>query len=333
MKQESHRSSVDHVSRTGVTHPETDMIYHGEPMQRVAAIIRTVAGIDAPVLVLGESGTGKELVARELHHRGRRRQAPFVSIDAGALPDTLLESELFGYRRGAFSGALEDKAGLIESADNGSLFLDEIGEASPALQARLLRFLETGCFRRLGERTERQARVRLITATHRDLPTAVENGRFRLDLYHRLAVFPIQLPPLRERTEDIPLLVRHFVEKFNQELGKTVTHIPDEVMKRMVDWPWPGNIRELRNHVLRCLAFSGDEHLVWEEPDRLMVTTAEPVRTSPPTRTLAEIERDYMKRVLEYTGGNKSEAARILGLKRGTFRARLQKHGLVGSAA
>ncbi|HSG38574.1 MAG TPA: sigma 54-interacting transcriptional regulator, partial [Thermoanaerobaculia bacterium] len=216
------------------------IVYRGPAMHRVCEAVRQVAASDVTVLIQGETGTGKELVARAIHFNSRRRAGRLLSQNAGALPDSLLESELFGHRRGAFSGALESRPGLFEAADGGTVFLDEIGEASPALQVRLLRFLETGGFRRVGETADRQADVRVIAATHRDLEAEVQAGRFRADLFYRLSVFPIRLPPLRERREDVEPLVLEFVGRFNRELGRTVRRIPRETLAGLLERDWPG---------------------------------------------------------------------------------------------
>jgi transcriptional regulator with GAF, ATPase, and Fis domain len=292
--------------------------------------VQQVAASGVTVLIQGETGTGKELVARALHLNGPRRDRRFLGQNAGALPDELLESELFGHRRGAFSGALEHKPGLFEAADGGTVFLDEIGEASPALQVRLLRFLETGSFRRIGETADRQADVRVLAATHRDLEEEVRAGRFRADLYYRLSVFPIRVPPLRERREDIEPLVLHFVERFNREQGRGVCRIPRETLRRLVARDWPGNVRELQNVIQRLVLLSSGEELA--EPEALETISPEPGAAPPPDsaplRTLEEVERDHILRVLRHVDGNQSAAARVLGLKRGTLRWRLQKLGI-----
>ncbi len=306
-----------------------NILYRSPAMHRVCEAIRQVAASDVTVLVQGETGTGKELVARAVHFNSGRKSGRLLGQNAGALPDNLLESELFGHRRGAFSGALEHKQGLFEAADGGTVFLDEIGEASPALQVRLLRLLETGTFRRVGETADRRADVRVLAATHRDLEEEVRAGRFRSDLYYRLSVFPIRLPPLRERRQDIELLVHSFVERFNRELGRSVRSIPRSTLIRLQEHDWPGNVRELQNMIQRLVLLSSGEELAGldESPAAATVVPSAAVEASPP-RTLEEVERDHILTVLRQVRGNQSEAARLLGLKRGTLRWRLKKLGL-----
>ncbi len=313
-----------------------DILYRSPAMHRVCQAIRQVAPCDVTVLVSGETGTGKELVAQAVHHNSARRHGRFLIQNAGALPDSLLESELFGHRRGAFSGALENKAGLFEAADGGTVFLDEIGEASPAFQVRLLRLLETGTFRRLGETTDRRVDVRIVAATHQDLEELVQAGRFRADLHYRLSVFPIHLPPLRERREDIELLTCHFVDRFNGELGRSVESIPREVLMDLLARPWPGNVRELQNLIQRLMVLSPGKVLA-APPDFLgrsaplfpaAASDPSPIGAVPPVQTLAEVERDYIRHVLQYFHGNQAQAARLLALNRNTLRWRMKKLGV-----
>ena len=317
------------------------IVYQSAAMQRVCNAIKQVLTNDITVLVTGDTGTGKELVARAVHYNGLRKDRRFLSQNAGALPDTIIESELFGHRRGAFSGAFENKTGLFEVADGGTVFLDEIGEASPALQVRLLRLLETGTFRRVGDTTTRKTDVRIIAATNRDLKKEVEEGRFREDLYYRLSVFPVELPPLRERREDIPLLVQHFVKGFNEDLNKAVTSVPKLVMNDLMSREWKGNIRELRNvvHRLMVLTPADSDMLAPDHAAPKSAATSSPAYTHTPIaemgegeqsriKTLEEVEREHIRYTLERTGGNQVQAARHLGLNRSTFRWRLKKLGL-----
>ncbi len=305
-----------------------EILYRSAGMDRVCRAVGQVAGTDVTVLVLGETGTGKELVARALHSASRRSGGRFLAQNMGALPDELLESELFGHRRGAFSGAIENKAGLFEAADGGTVLLDEIGDASPALQIRLLRLLETRTFRRLGETADRRTTARVVAATHRDLEAEVRAGRFRADLFYRLNVFPIQVPPLRERREDVAVLVPHLVEKANAELGRSVRRIPPAVLAALVERDWPGNVRELANAVQRLVLLSPGEELVGPGPAPAREGAEAQVHTGGALRPLAEVEREHLRQALEATGGNLSRAAALLGLKRGTLRWRLRKHGL-----
>jgi len=314
-----------------------NLLYRSAAMHRVCTAIRQVAPCDVTVLISGEIGTGKELVAHAVHFNSARRNRRFLSQNAGALPDSLLESELFGHRRGAFSGALENKTGLFEAADGGTVFLDEIGEASPAFQARLLRLLETGSFRRLGETTDRHVDVRIVAATHQNLEELVREGRFRADLFYRLSVFPIHLPPLRERREDIELLAYHFIDRFKGDLGRSVESIPRPVLMDLLSRPWPGNVRELQNLIQRLMVLSPGKELAastdspqGQTPPALPAALAEsePAGSAPPFQTLGEVERDYIRQVLQHFGGNQAQAARLLAMNRNTLRWRMKKLGV-----
>jgi Nif-specific regulatory protein len=306
-----------------------NLLYRSAALHRIAQAVRQVGPCDVSVLVTGETGTGKELVARAVHAHSGRRPRRFLSQNTGALPDSLLESELFGHRRGAFSGALDAKVGLFEAADGGTVFLDEIGDASPAFQVRLLRLLETGNFRRLGETVDRRVDVRLVAATHRNLEEEVRAGRFRADLFYRLNVFPLHLPPLRERREDIEPLVHHFVERFNRELGRSVEVVPPAVLRGLVDRHWPGNVRELQNVVQRLMVLSPGRELA--SPDEAappQPALALPLPEPGPVQTLEEVERDHIRRVLQQVEGNQARAARLLAMNRNTLRWRMKKLGL-----
>ena len=319
------RSLQRSSSPTGIN----GLIYRSEAMQNVCRLIQKVAACDVSVLVEGETGTGKELVAQAIHEQSTRKDKPFPAQNTGALPDALIESELFGHRRGAFTGAVEARSGLFEAASGGSLFLDEIGEASAALQVRLLRLLETGTYRRIGDNAPRSANVRIIAATHRDLKAEVERGNFREDLLYRLCIFPIRLPPLRERREDIPLLVQYFVEQANRQLGTAIRTISKETLDHLQALPWRGNVRELKNTVQRLAVLSTGTTLATPETPRQSEMIDDAVGQHETfLRPIAEVERDHILRVLTHVGGNQSEAARILGLKRGTLRGRLKKLGI-----
>jgi DNA-binding NtrC family response regulator len=286
-------------------------------IREVLAVIGRVAVSDSPVLVQGESGTGKELIARGLHLQSRRATRPFVSINCGALPDSLLESELFGHKKGAFSGAIASRVGLFEAANGGTLFLDEIGEMSPAMQVRLLRVLDSGELRRVGEERVFHVDVRLVAATAKDLAREAADGRFRWDLFYRVSTIVIPVPPLRRRPTDIPLLVDHFLG--GRGRGQSLRFAP-EAMARLTAYAWPGNIRELRNFIERLqILHEGQEVRAADLPSEFN-TTAAPERPVAPTDpadetalvALVDVERRHIERVLNATGWNKSRAARVL---------------------
>jgi transcriptional regulator with GAF, ATPase, and Fis domain len=286
-----------------------------------------VASTHATVLLLGETGTGKELVARAIHRRSPRVAARFVALNCSALPATLVESELFGHERGAFTGAHAAQAGRFELAHRGTLFLDEIGELPVELQPKILRVLQEGQFDRLGASQTVDVDVRVIAATNRDLLDDVRQGRFRQDLYYRLNVFPITLPALRERREDIPLLATHLAQRFGRALRKNVTDLPQSVLERLQEHDWPGNIRELENVIQRAIIMSTNGVLSLREINLVRARTA----NASGGTTLEEVEREHILRVLgltswriEGTGG----ASRMLGLKPSTLRSRLRKLGI-----
>ena len=291
-------------------------------MRQLYDLLERVSAVSSPVLLLGESGTGKELVARALHHGGARAKAPFVAINCAAITDTLLESELFGHQRGAFTGATEAKKGLFVEADGGTLFLDEIGELPLALQAKLLRALETSTVRPVGGGAERKVDVRVIAATNRDLGRAVGEKRFREDLYYRLHVIPIHLPPLRARRDDIPLLVERFVKGFyEQQPNEPVREISQEVLRRLMDLPWPGNVRELKNAVERLLVLGRGRRIDLRDlaaavPEPLPEAMAGFAAEIVPLRVMT---RRYVEWVLQQTSGNKLRAAQLLGIDASTI--------------
>jgi formate hydrogenlyase transcriptional activator len=295
---------------------------------RVLAQVEQVAPTDAPVLLLGETGTGKDLVARALHERSRRRDRPLVTVNCAALPVTLVESELFGYEKGAFTGALQRTVGRFEVAHGGSLFLDEIGELPLEVQAKLLRVLQAGEFERLGSSKTIRVDVRLITATNRDLEREVREGRFRADLFYRLSVFPVSLPPLRERREDIPLLAWHFIARRQAKLGRSVRRVPERLMRAFTAYSWPGNVRELENVVERALIMTSGATLA---ADPAFLEAAPVVPAVGPKASLAEAERAHIRAVLDECGwkiSGKGNAADRLGLKRSTLQFRMKKLGL-----
>jgi transcriptional regulator with GAF, ATPase, and Fis domain len=286
--------------------------------------VRRVAATDAPVLVLGETGTGKDLVARAVHDRSPRRGRPLVTVNCAALPPSLIESELFGRERGAYTGALTRMAGRFEVADGSTLFLDEIGELPPEIQSKLLRVLEQGRFERLGSTRTLQVNVRIIAASNRDLAQDVKVGRFRNDLYYRLNVFPIVVPPLRERPEDIPHLVWSFVRQFEKKMGKRVDHIPRRSMEALQSYPWPGNARELRNVIEHAMIVSSGTTLDVATPAFAPAETIE-------APNLRDVERRHILKVLEKTGWRitgEGGAAEILGLKRTTLQSKMTKLGI-----
>ncbi|WP_242342341.1 sigma-54-dependent transcriptional regulator [Anaeromyxobacter terrae] len=295
-----------------------DVVGRSEAMLEVYKTAARVAPSPATVLILGESGTGKELVARAIHAASPRASGPFVPVDCGAIAEGVLESELFGHARGAFTGAQASRRGLFEEAHGGTLFLDEIGDVGPALQARLLRALQEGEIRRVGANEPVQVDVRVVAATNKDLPAAVQAGRFREDLYYRLNVVTLRIPPLRERREDIPLLVEHFAAKH----GHPQAVVTPAARDLLVAWRWPGNVRELENVVARALALNPTGVI---EPDALPEPIRGPAAAPIPAvaagerPTLAELERRYAAQVLAEQGGNKTRAAEVLGIDRKTL--------------
>jgi two-component system, NtrC family, response regulator PilR len=318
------------------------IVGRSEPMVELYGLIDTIGRTNSTVLITGESGTGKELVARAIHFQSLRRDRPFVGVNCGALTETLLESELFGHVRGAFTGAESNKKGLVELADKGTIFLDEIGEMSPTMQVKLLRVLQERQFRRVGGAEETAADIRVIAATHRDLPRLVAEEKFREDLFYRLSVIPIHLPPLRERSEDVPLLAAHFLEKHAREMGKAITAVSQEAMELLRAYPWPGNVRELENVIERAVALEQSPVVLPETlPAHLRSgQPATPVGASPRGGAsfpdagfnleahLHEIERSHLERALKQTGGVQVRAAELLGLTFRQFRYLAKKYGL-----
>jgi DNA-binding NtrC family response regulator len=314
-----------------------NIIGKSAPMQEVFGLIRRLSGSAATVLVTGESGTGKELVAKSIHYNSPRAGRPFVPLNCAAIPDALLESELFGYKRGAFTDARTDRAGLFVEADGGTIFLDEIAELSPALQAKLLRVLQEGEIRPLGASRAERVDVRVIAATNRDLETRLQTGAFRSDLYYRLNVIHIDLPPLRERGEDLLPLAEHFLTTCATRAGKEVRAVEEAAKKALLAHSWPGNVRELENTIERAVALCEGGTIRLEdlpvavrerragEPDTLAVALARGL-------TLADVERDYIQRVLTAEGGNKTRAAQRLGLDRKTLYRKLEEYAAVGDA-
>jgi DNA-binding NtrC family response regulator len=289
-----------------------NLLGSSKSMQAVFEQIRAVAGSEAAVLLLGESGTGKELAARAIHWNSPRRDGPFVAVNCAAIPETLLESELFGHEKGAFTGADRKRRGLFAEANGGTLLLDEVGDMPPALQAKLLRAIEDKAIRPLGSKEEIRLDLRLITATNRDLLGLVQEGKFREDLYYRLAVIPIRLPSLRERTEDIPLLANHFLARAGAALGKRFEGFSEEAMAWLLQHRWPGNVRELENVVERAVTLAPGPLVTLSDLGIEFASLGASAGGLRPT--LAELERQYIQRVLEETKGDKSAAAKVLGV-------------------
>lgn len=304
----------------------SDLVGCSPKFRAVLDEINMVAPVDSTVLVRGETGTGKEVIAQAIHEASPRRRNQFVAINCAAIPATLIESELFGHERGAFTGALTARAGRFQLADRGTLFLDEIGDMPLELQPKLLRVLQEQRFERLGGNQSIQVNVRVIAATNQDLWGMVQERKFRADLYYRLNVIPITLPPLRERRGDIPLLVAHFVRKFAERLCRAIPHIPDDVMDALTNHDWPGNIRELQNFIERAVIMTTGTVL----RSRIEDLRRQPIATT--VRTLADAERAHIIDTLRETNGvvsGKSGAAARLGLPRTTLIARMQRLGLM----
>jgi DNA-binding NtrC family response regulator len=300
-----------------------NLLGRSKAMQAVFEQIRAVAGSEAAVLLVGESGSGKELVAKAIHWNSPRRSGLFVPVNCAAIPETLLESELFGHEKGAFTGADRRRRGLLAEASGGTLFLDEVGDMPPALQAKLLRALQDKSIRPVGGNEEIRLDFRLITATNRDLPALAQEGKFREDLYYRLAVIPIRLPSLRERTEDIPLLAGHFLERTVAASGKRLEGFSEEAMAWLLQHRWPGNVRELENVVERAATLSrGPLITLADLRIEFAPTGASETGLRP---TLAELERRYIRRVIEETRGDKRAAARILGVSVRTLQRRFKE--------
>jgi two-component system response regulator HupR/HoxA len=308
-------------------------------MQRVFEVMEKVASTDATVLISGETGTGKDLVARAIHYAGSRKDARFVAQNCGALPDTLLESELFGHKRGAFTGAHEDKKGLFEHAHQGTIFLDEIGETNMSMQVRLLRVLQDGEIRPLGASDVRKVDVRVIAATNRDLRRMVSEGRFREDLYYRLRVVEISIPPLRERREDIPVLAHHFLEHATKRMGRQLKGFTNAAMDRLVACEWSGNVRELENEIERVVALAGDADAITVDmlsehvrgrasiDETGAVAVELPVFDWDLNRSVDELKRRMIQRALEETG-SKSKASEKLGIPRQSLQKMMKRLGM-----
>jgi two-component system, NtrC family, response regulator PilR len=323
----------------GSSHSFSSIIGRSDAMLAIFGLIERIAPTTSTVLIHGESGTGKELVARAIHFNSTRKDCPFVALNCGALPETLLDSELFGHVRGAFTGADTNKKGLIEVAENGTIFLDEISEMSPMVQVKLLRVLQERKFRRLGGTEEVEADIRIIAATNRDLSKMVAEGKFREDLFYRINVIPLKLPPLRERRDDIPALAEHFVAKFAQQMDKAITSISGDAMRLLQGHPWPGNVRELENAMERAVALERSATILPESlPEGLAAPPVLPADAVPGAPELlaggsidleahvARVEREYLAEALKQAQGVKTKAAERLGLTFRQFRYLLKKY-------
>jgi formate hydrogenlyase transcriptional activator len=312
------------AQRAGESGRSQQIVGDSPALESVLEQVQLVGPTDSTVLILGETGTGKELIARAVHGVSPRRGRPFVKLNCAAIPAELLESELFGHERGAFTGAVAQRVGRFEAANHGTLFLDEVGDMPLALQVKLLRVLQEQEFERLGSTITRRADVRIVAATNQDLVALVANKQFRMDLYYRLNVFPITLPPLRERVSDIPLLVRHFLEKYSARMSKQISGISDDSMDTLKRYPWPGNIRELQNFAERAVILTRGDVLELPPLPSSIPTTKEPV-------TLRQSERHHLLEALGATNwvvGGPSGAAARLGMPRTTLIAKMQKHGI-----
>lgn len=315
-----------------------------EVMQQVYKLIGQVAEQDVPVLIRGESGTGKELVARAIYHHSKRADKPFLEVNCAALPDSLLESELFGYEKGSFTGAVERHIGKFEQVNGGTLFLDEIGEMSPLTQAKILRVIQYGRFTRVGGKEVIHTDVRLLVATNRNLEEAIQNGQFREDLYYRLNVITIYLPPLRERKEDIPELVRYFLNRYSKESGKSITGIDRTAMQTLMEYSWPGNVRQLENCIRRAVVLARGFTITPDDLELEETATQEAVLTRQDDEEALEriiehiasgkhdlqlwptVEKLMIIKALQKTRGNQVQAARLLGIHRNTLRNRMEKY-------
>ncbi|WNG34091.1 sigma-54-dependent Fis family transcriptional regulator [Archangium violaceum] len=313
------------------------LVGDSEPMQRLVTLVRKAAATDATVFVRGESGTGKELVARMLHQLSPRKDGPFIVVHCAALAETLLESELFGHERGAFTGAVKRKLGRFELADGGTLFLDEIGEIPHSVQTKLLRVLQEKEIQRVGGEETLKVDVRVVSATHRDLQAEVKAGRFREDLYYRLHIVPLLIPPLRERPEDITALARHFVAKHSQRVNKRVKGLDDSALRALTRYAWPGNVRELENVIEQSLVFAEGETLLESDLPTHLTGTAPrtdsglpvPMGDRPLPDILEDLERQLIARAYEKAGGVKTETARLLGIKTSALYYKLEKYGFI----
>jgi DNA-binding NtrC family response regulator len=311
------------------------LVHASEAMRGLISIAESAARLDSTIILTGESGTGKDVLARFIHSRSARGDAPLITINCGALPEALFESEFFGHERGAFTGATAMKRGLIEAADGSTLFLDEIGDLAAPMQVKLLHFLEQGRFRRVGSTRDRASDVRIIAATNRRLAEDVQQGRFRIDLFYRLNVISLHVPPLRDRREDIPVLIDHFLGLYRERFQRPALALSEEARRLLESSDWPGNVRELRNTIERAAALSETDEIeaahfsqLSGKPPVVAPGAASPGESDDetPTRTLEELERQHILHVLEETGGNRERAAIILGISARTLYRKLREY-------
>ena len=326
LKRQLEKENIHLRREIKLQHVHEEIVGRSEVMMRILSQVEQVATTDATVLILGETGTGKDLLAKAIHHLSLRKDRPLVTVNCSCLPPSLMESELFGREKGAYTGALTRMAGRFEVADGSTIFLDEIGELPQDIQSKLLRVLEDGRFERLGSTKTLQVNVRIIAATNRDLEKDVREGKFRKDLYYRLNVFPISIPPLRERSEDIPRLAWALVRQLEQKIGKRIDSVSRKTMDALQRYSWPGNVRELRNMIEHAMIVSKGSKLIVNMPDRRTASSGEPVNNA-----LEDMERRHILSVLEKTGrriSGSGGAAEILGLKRTTLQSRIKKLGI-----
>jgi two-component system, NtrC family, response regulator HydG len=311
------------------------LIGTSEAFARILALIDKVRDLDAPVLIVGESGTGKELIARQIHGRSSRAGKPFVAVNCSAIPEPLLESELFGHARGAFTGAMRDKPGLIEEAGGGTFFLDEIGDLSPALQAKLLRVLQEREMRRVGETRTRPVQARFLSATHRDLEREIEKGGFREDLYYRLKIIVIEVPPLRERQADLLFLLNRFAERYAAEMGRPKVGFAPRTVDLFFQYAWPGNVRELQNEVQRAVILCGEDGVVRPEHLSPKINPPPQAGAASPAGTYAEAKTEFVRRflaqALQRCDFNKARTAETIGLSRQGLFKLIKRHGVGGT--
>jgi two-component system, NtrC family, response regulator HydG len=320
-KQRHHKMAQGHPDQT--LSNLYGLLGESEPMRKVFRDIEKAASTSATALISGESGTGKELVARAIHYHSARASAPFIPVNCSAIPEQLLESELFGHMKGAFTGATETRAGFFQTADGGTIFLDEISETQPPMQVKLLRVLQDKEVCMVGSSRQRKVNVRILASTNKDLPTLLTKGTFREDLYFRLNVITIELPPLRSRGDDILLLTFHFAARFAKELNRSVPEFSDQALQVLKNYHWPGNVRELENVIQRLVVMT-EGNLV-EVPDLPSLMRFSALRETGLTRTLAEVEAEYIRNVLTSLDGNRTRAAEVLGIDRKTLREKIRK--------